>query len=96
MTCSSKITVEPKTIAILTLSGMLDSDVQVLEYLADQSDCPGDLTGDVWVPFSPGGCQWAVDTKHNPLRLDTPGVYRLCSQAGAQPNVKMTIATYPQ
>jgi hypothetical protein len=94
MTCSSKITVVPKTVVVLTLSGLADSDVQVLEYLADHADCVGQEQFDVWVPFSPGGCQWAMSAKHNPLMLDTPGTYRLCAFGAPQPNVKLTIDTY--
>jgi hypothetical protein len=79
-------TVTPKSAVVVAIQGFADGDNLLVEYQTTAPTCPSD-TDAVWIPFSPGGCQWSMTHAYNPKVFDTPGTYRLVFEGAPNTNL---------
>jgi hypothetical protein len=80
MTSDITFTVHPKSAVVVAVQGFADADKLLVEYQTTAPTCP-DTRDAMWIPFSPGGCQWHMTHAYNPKVFDTPGTYRLVFEA---------------
>jgi hypothetical protein len=81
------------SVGVITMAGLVGDDTYLVEYQHAKGTCED--SAEVYVPFSPNGCQWRITAAYNPIKLDTPGKYRVVAEGAPVQTATINSKVYP-